>query len=185
MAILYYDTETTGKNPNEAHIVQLAAILLDETGRPMGTYSAICKPVIPVPAEALAIHGLTDEIIERFAVPEKSLLSTFARLVDMADTIAGHNVQYDDKVTHNAYIRTFDRVPEKFTSLPRYCTMEASTNICRLPGRYPGKYKWPRLDEAYRILVDPEGFEGAHDALADIQATIAVHRALIARSQAA
>ena len=49
-----------------------------------------------------------------------------------------------------------------------FCTMLNTVEIVKIPGRKG--YKWPKLDEAYRILVDPDGFEGAHDALADVKA---------------
>ena len=50
------------------------------------------------------------------------------------------------------------------------CTMIRSTDYCQLPGRY-GKYKWPKLEELHFKLFG-ESFEGAHDALADIRATM-------------
>jgi hypothetical protein len=42
-------------------------------------------------------------------------------------------------------------------------------NICKLPSKYPGEYKWPRLIEAYRHAFGKD-FTGAHDALADVRA---------------
>jgi hypothetical protein len=45
-----------------------------------------------------------------------------------------------------------------------------------------GGYKWPTLDEAYRVLVDPSGFKDAHDAMADTRACRGVYYALRARN---
>ncbi len=56
--------------------------------------------------------------------------------------------------------------------LPRHCTMHASTPLCAIPHpSRPGEYKWPRLEEAHRILLRSE-MDDAHDALADVLATM-------------
>jgi DNA polymerase III, alpha subunit (gram-positive type) len=50
------------------------------------------------------------------------------------------------------------------------CIMLASKDVCKLPGLYDD-YKWPRLDEAYSMIVqgDPAGIRGeqTHRALSD------------------
>ena len=50
------------------------------------------------------------------------------------------------------------------------CIMLASKDVCKIPGFYE-EYKWPRLDEAYSMLVDgdPAGIRGnqTHRALSD------------------
>ena len=51
-------------------------------------------------------------------------------------------------------------------ALPTYCTMNEMTDVCKLPGKFAGKYKWPKLQEAYRHAFGKD-FDGAHDALAD------------------
>jgi len=53
--------------------------------------------------------------------------------------------------------------------------MKSSTDICRLPGKIPGKYKWPSLQEAYKMFIDPNGFDGAHDAMVDVNACLKVY----------
>jgi len=50
--------------------------------------------------------------------------------------------------------------------------MKTLEPIMKLPGKYG--YKFPTLDEAYRAYVDPMGFEGAHDAMKDVEACAAV-----------
>jgi len=54
--------------------------------------------------------------------------------------------------------------------VPFKCIMIASKNVCKLPGLYED-YKWPRLDEAYGMIVrgDPADIHGvqAHRAMSD------------------
>ena len=52
---------------------------------------------------------------------------------------------------------------------PQLCTMQASTDYCKIPGPYG--YKWPKLSELHMKLFG-EYFEEAHDAAADINATV-------------
>ena len=54
------------------------------------------------------------------------------------------------------------------TSKRTYCTMQAGTNFCKIPGKYG--YKWPKLMELYVKLFGHD-FEGAHNAMSDIDAT--------------
>jgi hypothetical protein len=60
-----------------------------------------------------------------------------------------------------------------------FCTMEKSTNLVKLPGKY-GKYKWPKLVELYKFLFNEE-LTGAHDALVDILATRRCYYELLKR----
>ena len=47
--------------------------------------------------------------------------------------------------------------------------MRSSTDYCKLPGR-GFAWKSPKLSELHRFLFD-EYFDGAHDALIDVEAT--------------
>ncbi|MCL2608248.1 MAG: 3'-5' exonuclease [Methanomassiliicoccaceae archaeon] len=53
---------------------------------------------------------------------------------------------------------------------PSKCIMLASRDVCKIPGLYD-EYKWPKLDEAYRMIVrdDPAGIKGmqTHRAMSD------------------
>ena len=49
--------------------------------------------------------------------------------------------------------------------------MKCSADFCAIPSNSPyGGYKWPKLEELYRKLFGYT-FDGAHDALADVEAT--------------
>ena len=47
--------------------------------------------------------------------------------------------------------------------------MKESMDFCQLPGQF-GDYKWPKLQELHIKLFN-KGFENAHDALVDVEAT--------------
>lgn len=180
---LYADTETTGmwdfkagvEDAKQPHLVQVAAILASEAGvESWKTYVKLPAGANIEPGAA-KVHGITPAMLENEGMPLLDALSTLKSMMLVADCLVCHNVSFDEKVLKSAYFRA--KIP--FQPLPTFCTMQATTKICKLPGKYG--YKWPTLDEAYRILVDPAGFEGAHDALADVKACRAVHEVLLAR----
>ena len=78
-----------------------------------------------------------------------------------------HNLKYDESVLGAEFIRAGLLNP--LAHLKRVCTMQASTDYCRIEGRYRGKYKWPTLDELHRHLFD-ESASGAHSASGDARA---------------
>jgi DNA polymerase-3 subunit epsilon len=176
MADLIFDCETTGlvnhKNPDptvQPYPVQLACILVQDN-KVMSMASIVINPGVPVESAAAAIHGITQEVIEAIGMPLKAATGLFLNFLNRADRIVAHNADFDIVVTEAMLYRTLaDYDMDKFRSVPRVCTMHSTTEICRLPGKF-GKYKWPKLDEAYRKLVNPAGFKGMHDALQDVMA---------------
>jgi DNA polymerase-3 subunit epsilon len=181
MRVLCYDTETTGLwnfkqgvgHPDQPDMVQLAAILFDsETCVEYGSINIVVIPEKPVEPKAAELHGVTPEVIERYGVSRRYAIAAFDGLARNADMRMGHNESFDSKVLEHAY--TLSNIPYR-PAIKTFCTMHGTTNLCKLPhanGR--AGYKWPKLIEAYCALVDPEGFEGAHDALADVRASMAL-----------
>lgn len=55
-----FDTETTGTDPREARIVTACVVRVAAGGRPESR-SWLANPGVPIPAEATAVHGITDE----------------------------------------------------------------------------------------------------------------------------
>lgn len=58
-----FDTETSGKYPLEAEICELAAVKW-KNGKVVDTFSTLIKPSKPMDAEVIAIHGITDAMVE-------------------------------------------------------------------------------------------------------------------------
>lgn len=180
---LCFDTETNGKrgkNPplsSEPAITQIAAILFWGR-RPVAHLSCFVQPLnfdgspATIPNEEFFIKaGITHATVDAVGRPLKTGLAEFNQMVRSADRIVAHNIQFDDPITRSNYSRVV--APQReYWDRPKYCTMKTLEPVLKLPGKYG--YKFPTLDESYRALVDPMGFEGAHDAMVDVQACAAV-----------
>lgn len=174
---LFFDTETTGKAdfrapataPQQPRLVQLAALLTDEAGDEVASVNLIIKPAgFEIPLAATEVHGISTEAALLSGVGVHHALALFVALAERADALVAHNIQFDDLVMASEAARFDYLMPDR----RHFCTMNAMTPICRLPGRYNG-FKWPSLMEAYRHCFRHE-FVDAHDALADVRACKAV-----------
>jgi DNA polymerase-3 subunit epsilon len=181
---LYFDTETTGfpKSPGTPldqcpFIVQIAAILIDDQHGEVASLNTIIKPEgWEIGEDVAAIHGISTEKANAFGIPSRVAIAFFSQLCRQADQVIAHNISFDLKIV--AYEIERAGAANIIAEKPHFCTMEATTNICKLPGRYPGKFKWPKLIEAHRHFFG-EDFDGAHDALADVRACVRIHQHLL------
>ncbi len=96
-------------------------------------------------------------------------LDEFIKWVNQCEYLIAHNFAFDYPVVGAEMIRAKMRANKKLKGI---CTMESSTNFCELPGKYSGKYKWPKLSELYLKLFNQELVD-AHDALGDVKSTAA------------
>jgi len=94
------------------------------------------------------------------------VLNKFNELVERSDFIVAHNISFDEKILGAELLRK--KIKSNFNRKRKLCTMQSSTDYCRLPGPYG--YKWPTLSELH-IKLFGEGFDNAHDASVDINAT--------------
>lgn len=174
---LFFDTETTGlprnwKAPvtdlnNWPRMVQIAWILSDTTGIRIESDDFIIKPEnFKIPLDASRVHGITTERAIKEGEELEKVLTRFNKLVGQADFIVAHNISFDEKILGAELLRKGIR--GNFEKKRKLCTMQASTDYCRLPGPYG--YKWPKLSELY-IKLFGEDFDEAHEASIDINAT--------------
>ncbi len=174
---LFFDTETTGvpknwKAPitnfeNWPRIVQIAWIVTDALGNVLLKNEYIIKPDgFTIPKDASDVHGITTEYAIKFGVSLEEVLIKFEEHCNISNYIIAHNISFDSKVIGSEFLRILSRNPT--TRLNHLCTMVNSTNFCKIPGNYG--YKWPKLSELH-IKLFGKDFEGAHNALSDIEAT--------------
>lgn len=184
MSYLFFDTETTGmwdfkaqaEAEHQPHLVQLGAILTSDDLTVQAEVNMLVNldEGIEVTEGAAAIHGITNERMENFGLPLPIVLAAMSQVANKADVVVCHNWNFDSRVIRRscAYIQRPNFLDRKRS----FCTMEALTPVCKLPTKY-GKYKWPKLQEAHEFFYGHQ-FEDAHDAMADIRATIKVFAAI-------
>jgi DNA polymerase III epsilon subunit-like protein len=186
---LFFDTETTGlpksrdaRNhdvDNWPRLVQLSWLLVGQDGCVVRN-----RLVIPwgfeIPAEATKVHGVTNAMAAEEGISIKEAMMEFMVAAEMADLLIGHGVYFDKSVVGAELIRMdMEAAYEIFKGVKRFDTMQKSTKICKLPHANGRKgYKWPKLQELHKHLFGVE-FEDAHDAYADVQATVRCYDALV------
>lgn len=174
---LFFDTETTGlpnnynapiENLNNwPRLVQLAWVVYDNNAEQKTGMNYIIKPEgFVIPEQASRVHGITTERAIKEGQPLIKVLEEFARVVGDSKLLIAHNMSFDEKIIGAEFLRK--NINHDLFDTVRFCTMKESTDFCQLPGNF-GDYKWPRLAELHAKLFG-KSFEGAHDALADVNA---------------
>ncbi|OGA01286.1 MAG: DNA polymerase III subunit epsilon [Betaproteobacteria bacterium RIFCSPLOWO2_02_FULL_62_17] len=173
---LFFDTETTGiprnyKAPasdleNWPRLVQIAWLLVDAENREIESAEYIIKPDgFTIPADAARVHGITTAMAAKEGVELGLVLDAASASMSKASTLFAHNISFDEKILGAELLRA--GLANLVESKPRRCTMQESTDYCRLPGRYG--FKWPTLQELHLKLFN-QPLDGAHRALVDVRA---------------
>ena len=179
MKSLFFDTETSGlalykesyKHPDQPWIVQLAMILADESRIYHKLNILIYHEQREIEPKAQEIHGISVEDCE-LGLRELLAAKLIESIATEAEQIVCHNVSFDKKLVLALLHRNgFDLFCDWLDKIPSYCTMQKSTDYCKLPPKRFGNYKWPKLEELYKVLFDQD-LQICHDALGDVEATM-------------
>ena len=176
---LIFDTETTGlpkkdnapiaEVDNWPRVVQIAWQLHDPAGELSEHHSLLIRPDgYEIPYAAEKIHGISTEKASLHGLPLKDALERFNESVAKSRFLVGHNIQFDINALGAEFIRS--GILTEFLEKEQVCTMQASTDLLKLPGGRGGKFKSPKLMELYEFLFE-EQFTEAHNAAADVEAT--------------
>jgi DNA polymerase-3 subunit epsilon len=190
MRALIFDTETTGmvnwkappEHPSQPDLVQIAMMLVETEGWQVKSKVSLIIQLadgVTIEPEAEKTHGISSETCARYGVAPIVAVSLFNQLCMQSDAIVAHNMSFDESIMKTALFRLGNK-PDRMQGKKLVCTKEATTEILKLPGNYG--YKWPTLAEAYRHYTGLE-IVGAHDALADTEACLAVFRALLEKGE--
>ncbi len=176
MKICIWDTETTGfpvkewKLEQQPYIIQFAAIVFDFSEdasiAEIERHNMLIKPRVSIPFGASQVHGIYDKDVVDVPYIEE-YIDIIMKVLNGADIVVGHNISYDEEILWYELAR-IGRVWE-YTPSQSICTMRSSTEYCKMPGR-GFAWKPPKLSELHRFLFD-EYFDGAHNALVDVEAT--------------
>ncbi|MEN5115888.1 3'-5' exonuclease [Luteimonas sp. TWI662] len=194
MRLFYYDTETTGlpafrlpsSDPTQPHIVQFAAVLWDtEADAEVASIDLLVRPDgWEIPAEAAAIHGITNERAADCGVSEARMLDIALELWRCADRRIGYNEQFDARLVRIAALRFLQQADaDTWSGGDAECAARMATPVCKMPPsermRATGRsnFKTPKLSEAHELLIG-EPLRDAHSAMADVRGLVRVHRYL-------
>ncbi|MBK9149338.1 MAG: 3'-5' exonuclease [Flavobacteriales bacterium] len=153
--LAFFDLETTGVRIGKDRIVQIGIVRLMPDGS-RTSYQALVNPGIPIPAEATAVHGITDLDVA-MAPKLDAVAREFLAELDGCDLGGFNLLRFDVPFLAEELFRVgieWDHASLRIVDVQRiYHQME------------------PRdLSAALRFYCGRE-HEGAHDALADVQAT--------------
>jgi len=163
MIVTIYDTETTGlfysgllDNEKKPEMTEFCAFKVDlDKEEILKEYEFLVKPKRGIPDEAVAITGITNEMVEN----EKHLVHYVDQIKDAlekCDAVVAHNLSYDKEMIDTEMARINHSI-----KWPRLiCTVEKS--ICIKGYRLS-------LTELHRELFN-EAFSGAHRARKDVEA---------------
>ncbi|MFH0924004.1 MAG: 3'-5' exonuclease, partial [Candidatus Falkowbacteria bacterium] len=138
----------------------------DEAGKEIDGKNQIIKPEgFEIPEGASAVHGITTARAEEEGILLDEALFEFAKAIENSRILVAHNMSFDEKIMGAEFLRK--EINSKLFDRFKICTMHGSTNFCQIENGFG--YKWPKLIELHEKLFD-SGFDGAHDALADVRA---------------
>lgn len=192
-SFLWHDYETFGADPRRDRPAQFAALRTDadlnEIGEPIELY---CKPAddyLPHPAACL-ITGITPQKAQRHGLPEAQFANEVQRHMSEPGTcVAGYNsLRFDDEVSRHLFYRNLldPYAREWQNGNSRWDLIDVVRTFYALR---PAGIEWPLREDgspSFKLehLTKANGIEheGAHDAVADVRATIALARLLKARN---
>lgn len=175
---LVYDTETTGLPKawnapltdfsNWPRIVEISWLVHDEDGNELKKVCYIVKPDgFIIPKKVSDIHKITTEkaASEGHLLPK--IIEEFISDFNECEILIAHNISFDNAVLGCELLRLGkDNI---LGTKKKVCTMQSSTNYCKIPSPRGYRYKWPNLQELYKTLFN-EMLEDAHSALVDASA---------------
>ena len=157
-AVVFFDLEATGTSPERDRIVEVALLRREPDGTEK-TFSSLVNPGMPIPPEAIAIHKITDEMVQG----QPSFVQVAARLMDFigdADLSGFGIARYDIPLLQ----AEFKRVGLAFP-LEGRAVVDALAIYHRQEPR--------NLAAAYKFYCG-QSLDGAHRAEADVKASSAV-----------
>ncbi len=185
--LLWYDLETFGTHTQYDRIAQFAAIRtnmdLEIVQEPMVLYCRITPDYLPDPLACL-LTGITPQDTLEKGLPEKEFIDrVFTEFSRPNTCVVGYNnISFDDELVRNALYRNFydPYVREYANGNSRWDVMDMLRAAHDLR---PDGITWPRNEKdrpsfklEHLTKANNISHEDAHDALADVYATISVAR---------
>ncbi|MGH1435961.1 MAG: exonuclease domain-containing protein [Lewinella sp.] len=157
--LVFFDIESTGLHVIRDRIIQIALIKYSGKGKPPEERTYLVNPGIPISEEAMNVHGITPKDVARKPnFPQ--LAQEIFDFIGNAD-LAGYN---SNRFDVPMLMEEFDRAGLEF-SLDNRRLIDVQRIFYKMEPR--------TLSAALRFYCQKE-IENAHDAMADVKATIDV-----------
>lgn len=178
MKIIVFDTETTGfinkkeidNLEKQPYLVQFAWIyweVVDGQFKEIERINELVKPIIPIPYDSSLVHHIYDVDVQNEPWIQ-SKIDQFLKVLNEADIVIWHNIEYDDFVI-NTELKRLERFWE-YNPKKTFCTMKETVDFVAVKGNGE-RFKYPKLWELHKKLFW-EYFIWAHDAMVDVEATL-------------
>lgn len=185
----WHDYETWGTDPRRDRPCQFAGLRTDVQLRPIGEPLVVyCRPtadLLPQP-DACLITGITPQLADEKGLIEAQFAAAIVAELGAPNTcgVGFNSMRFDDEVTRNLLYRNLlDPYAREWQNGNSRWDLIDTLRLAQ--ALRPEGIHWPlredgtasfRLEDLARANAIPH--EGAHDALADVQATIALARRL-------
>ncbi len=166
LTIVAFDTETSGKYPLSAEICEIAGVKW-RNGEIVETFETLIKPTKLMGAEVIAIHGITNEMVESAPSIEHKI-SEFHQFIQDAVVVAHHSPFDLGFVAHE-----FEKAGLTLPVDPALCSSLLSRKL------FPESENH-RLQTLIRFFSLPQG--AAHRALDDTKACLEVALRCLAKT---
>lgn len=191
--LYWHDYETFGLDPQRDRAAQFAGIRTDfdlnPIGEPLVVYCKLASDYLPQP-EACLLTGITPQIVQQKGLCEAEFIARIHQQLIQANTctVGYNNIRFDDEFTRNLLYRNFYNpyARERQSGNSRWDIIDLIRAACSLR---PDGINWPLNEQgqpSFRLdqITIANGIEhgAAHDALADMTATIALAK-LIKKAQ--
>ena len=185
MNYFFYDLETSGLNSREDRIMQFAGQRTDmdlkPLGEPVNILVKLSDDILPSPG-AIMVTKITPQDTLRDGISEAEFAKYVAEEIFTPGTVAvGYNtVRFDDEFMRNLFWRTF-RDPYEWQWKDDRSRWDFLDVVRLTRALRPEGINWPFTEDGkptnrLELITKLNGIEHehAHDALADVYATIAV-----------
>jgi DNA polymerase III epsilon subunit-like protein len=162
--------------PGQPRVAHFTMIRLNEKFEREDVVDALIKPDgWTMPAEAGAINGLNDAILNEKGIPILGPITEYAAAIDEGRVIVAFNAAFDLKCGRAEFRHA--KMDDRFEKTLAICVMKAMTDICRIERMRPGGgFKQPKLSEACEHFGITN--RKAHSALGDAEAAEEILRRL-------
>jgi len=161
------DVETTGFKPEEGHvIIELAGQKFSGPGV-LGQFDALVLPERSLDPSAIAVHGITEEMLAAEGRPAPEVIPEFLEFIGDS-VLIGHNVMFDIGFV-NSHLT---KIGMPLLSNAKLDTLELAKKYLLLPSY--------SLKSVAQYLKVPQ--PTAHRALADVETTRQVFLKLVERA---